>query len=182
MVGEESRNTFMLTADQPACNFVESFADNNFPGRFFCDKPPDAGPPDPGEGNLSPEYQSGTETILLVEDLESLRNVIADSLEQLGYRVLSASSGEEAVALSNSYSGEIHLLLADVLMPQMKGPELAQKILAGRPQLKVVYVSGYPERVLAPYGVLEPGTILIQKPFSIKILSAKLRQALESRG
>lgn len=169
----------MLTADHPAFNLAESFTGNRFFHRLCSDKPPEGSPPDPGEGNLSPEYQSGTETILLVEDLESLRNVIADSLEQLGYRVLSASSGEEAVTLSNSYSGEIHLLLADVLMPQMKGPELAQKILAGRPQLKVVYVSGYPERVLAPLGVLEPGTILIQKPFSIKILSAKLRQALD---
>ena len=169
----------MLTTDHPSFNSVQNPTCSNSFNTLSSDKPPDDSPSNKGECIFSPEYRTGTETILLVEDLESLRNVVAEALEQLGYRVLSANNGEEAVALSNSYSGEIHLLLADVLMPQMKGPELAKRILAGRPDLKVVYVSGFPERVLAPYGVLEPGIILIQKPFSIKILSAKLRQALD---
>lgn len=127
-----------------------------------------------------PEYATGTETILLVEDVESLRQVISDSLDHLGYRVLSAASGEEALALVGAYRDEIHLLLTDVVMPQMKGPELAQKVVAERPQTKVIYVSGYPRGVLAPHGVLEPETVLLHKPFSIKILAAKLREVLDN--
>jgi two-component system, cell cycle sensor histidine kinase and response regulator CckA len=126
-----------------------------------------------------PDYAAGTETILFVEDMEPLLQVIAASLEQLGYRVISAASGEEALALTAEYEDEIDLLLTDVVMPQMKGPELAQKLAANRPRIKVIYVSGYPKGVLAPYGVLEPGTILLHKPFSIKILAAKLREVLD---
>ena len=125
-----------------------------------------------------PEYKAGSETILFVEDLDSLRTVIADSLEQLGYKVLTANSGEDALTLSARYNGEIHLLLTDVIMPQMKGPELAEKLRAQRPQMKVIYVSGYAEGVLAPHGVLAPGTVLLYKPFSIKMLSLKLREVL----
>lgn len=125
-----------------------------------------------------PEYKAGSETILFVEDLESLRTVIADSLEQLGYQVLTAASGEDALVLSSRYTGEIHLLLTDVIMPQMKGPELARKLQTDRPKMKVIYVSGYPDGVLAPHGVLAPGTVLINKPFSIKVLSTKLREVL----
>ena len=125
------------------------------------------------------DYRTGTEMILFVEDQESLRIVISDSLGQLGYRVLAASSGEEALALAESCKDKIDLLLTDVVMPQMKGPELAQKLLVSRSQMKVIYVSGYAEGVLAPHGVLEPGTILLQKPFSIKILAAKLREVLD---
>lgn len=125
-----------------------------------------------------PEYKAGSETILLVEDLDSLRTVIADSLEQLGYKVLTANSGEDALTLSARYNGEIQLLLTDVIMPQMKGPELAEKLRAQRPQMKVIYVSGYAEGVLAPHGVLAPGTVLLYKPFSIKMLSIKLREVL----
>ena len=126
-----------------------------------------------------PDYKPGTETILLVEDMESLRIVILDCLEQLGYQVLTAGSGEEALALASGYKDEIHLLLTDVILPQMKGPELAKNLLAARPRIKVIYVSGYAESILSPHGVLEPGTILLHKPFSIKILSAKLREVLE---
>ena|SRR5215510_6423640 len=125
------------------------------------------------------EYPQGTETILFVEDLESLRDVIADSLEQLGYNVLASSSGEDALSISKTYRGEIHLLLTDVIMPQMKGPELAKKLHLDRPRMKIIYVSGYSDGVLAPHGVLEPGTILLHKPFSIKILAAKLREVLD---
>lgn len=111
--------------------------------------------------------------------MESLRIVILDCLEQLGYQVLTAGSGEEALALASDYKDEIHLLLTDVILPQMKGPELAKNLLAARPRIKVIYVSGYAESILSPHGVLEPGTILLHKPFSIKILSAKLREVLE---
>jgi CheY-like chemotaxis protein len=162
----------------PLDSFQLSAYNNSFSG-LPRSPLPDCGFSDKNKDEPLPGYKPGTETILFVEDLDSLRNVISESLEQLGYRVLSAGSGEEAVSLAAAYRGEIHLLLTDVIMPQMKGPELAQRLLVDRPQMKVIYVSGYAKGVLAPHGVLEPGTILLHKPFSIKILAAKLRQALD---
>ncbi len=116
---------------------------------------------------------------MFVEDLESLREVICDSLGRLGYRVLTAAGGEEALALAAGHAEDIHLLLTDVVMPHMKGPELAQKLLATRPRIKVIYVSGYPNDLLAPHGVLDPGIVLLHKPFSIKVLAAQVREVLD---
>ena len=149
-------------------------------GFFLGKSKSDPDPPRQSSQTFSSEYKHGTETILFVEDLEPLRTVIADSLAELGYHVLPAASGDEALTLSASYGGEIHLLLTDVIMPHMKGPELARKILGARPQLKVIYLSGFADGVLAPHGVLEEGTILVHKPFTIKILSAKIREVLGS--
>jgi hypothetical protein len=124
-------------------------------------------------------YHRGTETVLLVDDEESLRNVVVDLLSQLGYRMLSAASGPEALALAEGYSGKIDLLLTDVVMDPLPGPALAQKLAHMRPEMKVIFISGYADS-LAPDGVLKPGTVLVNKPFSIKILSAKLREVLGS--
>ena len=124
-------------------------------------------------------YHRGTETILLVDDEDSLRIVVVDLLRQLGYQVLSAASGKEALALSEEHSGKIDLLVTDVIMDELPGPELAEILLAARPDMKVIFISGYAEGSLAPDGVLKPGTILVQKPFTIKILSAKLREVLD---
>ncbi len=124
-------------------------------------------------------YHRGTETILLVDDEESLRNVVVDILGQLGYRMLSAASGPEALALAEEYSGKIDLLLSDVVMDPLSGPALAEKLASIRPEMKIIFISGYADS-LAPDGVLRPGTILVNKPFTIKILSAKLREVLES--
>src|ERR1051326_2426937 len=104
----------------------------------------------------------GHETILFVEDEESLRTVVADFLSQLGYRILAAAHGKEALDLAKSYSGDIDLLLTDVIMPGMSGPQLADQLLQARPKTKVVYVSGYAEPILEPHGVIKSGTILLQ--------------------
>ena len=104
---------------------------------------------------------------------------MVDLLSQLGYRMLSAASGPEALALAEGYSGKIDLLLTDVMMDPLPGPALAQKLARMRPEMKVIFISGYADS-LAPDGVLKPGTVLVNKPFSIKILSAKLREVLES--
>jgi len=127
------------------------------------------------------DYYRGTETILVVDDEESLRTVVSDLLTQLGYRVLSATSGPEALALAAQHSGKIDLLLTDVVMDPISGPELAETLARTRPGMKVVFISGYATTTLAPDGNLKPGTILVNKPFTMKILSAKLREVLESR-
>ncbi len=124
------------------------------------------------------DYHRGTETILVVDDEESLRTVVVDLLGQLGYRMLSAGSGQEALALAAEYSGKIDLLLSDVVMDPLPGPVLAEKLSKTRPEMKVVYISGYADSSLAPNGVLKPGTVLVNKPFTVKILSAKLREVL----
>jgi len=124
------------------------------------------------------DYSRGSETILLVEDEEPLRKLCTEFLEQLGYRMLSASNAKEAVALVEGYSGKIDLLITDVVMPGLPGPELAEALLALRPDLKVIFISGYAEGSLAPNGILKPGTVLVNKPFTIRALTAKLREVL----
>jgi CheY-like chemotaxis protein len=128
------------------------------------------------------DYHRGTETILLVDDEESLRTVVVDLLSQLGYRVLSAAGGPDALQVAREYPGKIDLLLTDVVMDDLNGPELAEQLLKIRPGIKVIFISGYADSSLAPDGVLKPGTVLVQKPFSIKILSAKVREVLGSQG
>jgi two-component system, cell cycle sensor histidine kinase and response regulator CckA len=128
------------------------------------------------------DYHRGTETILVVDDEESLRNVVGDLLGQLGYHILSAGSGQEALALAAEYSGKIDLLLSDVVMDPLSGPALADRLMADRPEMKVIFISGYPDSSLAPEGVLKPGTVLVNKPFTVKILSAKLREVLGSES
>ena len=126
------------------------------------------------------DYSRGSETILLVEDEEPLRRLCIEFLEQLGYHMLSASNGREALALVNAYTGKIDLLITDVLMPELPGPDLAKALLAIRPGLKVIFISGYSHGSLAHNGILKPGTILVNKPFTIKALTAKLREVLRS--
>jgi DNA-binding NtrC family response regulator len=128
------------------------------------------------------DYHRGTETILVVDDEESLRIVVGDLLGQLGYNVLSAGGADEAMALAAGYSGKIDLLLSDVIMEPVPGPALAALLTAVRPEMKVVFISGYADDSLAPDRVLKPGAVLVHKPFTIKILSAKLREVLESRA
>jgi two-component system, cell cycle sensor histidine kinase and response regulator CckA len=104
--------------------------------------------------------------------------VITDFLGDFGYRVLSAKSGPEALALAASFSGDIHLLLTDVSLEPIPGPELARQIHTARPKMKVIYISGCstgtPDNS-------EDG-VLVQKPFSIKVLSARIRESLEESG
>jgi CheY-like chemotaxis protein len=122
----------------------------------------------------------GTETILVVDDEDALRTVVVDLLRQLGYKTLSASGGQEALALAEEYSGKIDLLLTDVVMNPISGPVLAENLIRERPEMKVIFISGYAVTALAPDGVLKPGTVLVDKPFTMKILAAKLREVLES--
>jgi two-component system, cell cycle sensor histidine kinase and response regulator CckA len=119
----------------------------------------------------------GNETILVVEDQDEVRALAVTVLERYGYRVLSAAGGEEAIALSNSFAGTIHLLLTDVVMPGMNGHVLAKKLSAER-GLRVLFMSGYTENAIAHRGVLDAGVDYIQKPFTPESLAEKVREVL----
>ena len=129
---------------------------------------------------LQLELRRGTETILLVDDEEYLRDALTRFLsEQLGYNLLSAGSAEEALDLVESYSGNIDLLLTDILLPGMSGSELAEKMLSSYPGVRIMYISGYADQNLESYGISTSKIMLLQKPFSIKSLAAKLREVLD---
>ncbi|MFZ5573161.1 MAG: PAS domain S-box protein [Thermodesulfobacteriota bacterium] len=120
----------------------------------------------------------GSETILIVEDDPSILEVAEIMLKKLGYALLTASTPTEAMRLAEKVSGEIHLIMTDVVMPEMNGPEIAERMQRLFPRIKSLYMSGYTANVIAHHGILEEGVHFIQKPFSMKELSAKVRAAL----
>ncbi|MDX9754957.1 MAG: PAS domain S-box protein, partial [bacterium] len=119
------------------------------------------------------------ETILLVEDEASIRKMGEMMLKNLGYKVITAAAPSEAVQLVQEKTVSPHLLLTDVIMPEMTGRALAEALLAQNPQLKVLYMSGYTANVIAHHGVLDEGVNFIQKPFTFRDLALKVRKALE---
>jgi len=121
----------------------------------------------------------GHETVLVVEDEKVLLDLSKRMLEKLGYHMLTAGTPGEAVRLAEEYTGEIHLLMTDVVMPKMNGRDLAKKMLSLYPNLKRLFMSGYTADVIAHHGVLDEGVNFIQKPFSRKDLAAKVREALD---
>ncbi|MFZ2445235.1 MAG: PAS domain S-box protein [Syntrophobacteraceae bacterium] len=122
------------------------------------------------------------EVVLLVEDEPALLRMSREMLEKLGYTVLSAATTGEAMRLAEEHDGEIHLLLTDVVMPEMNGRDLAKRLLANKPGTKCLFMSGYTANVIAHHGVLEEGVKFIQKPFSMRDLSAKVREALDEKS
>jgi PAS domain S-box-containing protein len=120
----------------------------------------------------------GFGTILLVEDESSVRNLARQILEECGYEVLTANSGRDATDLCLEFSRDIHLLVTDVVMPKMSGPELVQQLKATRPGLKVLFVSGYTDKALSATTSLGPGINLLQKPFSPHRLSTAVKNVL----
>jgi len=127
-----------------------------------------------------PAAEPGTETILLVEDEANLRYLAGQFLEKQGYRVVEAADGAAAMQIAVAHEGVIHLLLTDVIMPGMNGRELAQRISEIRPNVKVLYMSGYTENVIGHNGMLDAGVRLLQKPFNLRDLKAKVREVLDS--
>jgi two-component system cell cycle sensor histidine kinase/response regulator CckA len=123
----------------------------------------------------------GNETILLVEDGAMVLDITRTMLETQGYTVLAAATPEEAINLAKEHGGEIDLLLTDVIMPEMNGRDLSRHILGYYPNIKSMFMSGYTADIIAHHGVLDEGVHFIQKPFSMKDLGAKLREALEGR-
>ncbi len=128
----------------------------------------------------SPPVPTGTETILLVEDAEALRVMIREILESGGYTVLDAAEPEEALAIAKAHPSPVHLMLTDVVLPRMSGPDLAASLAPALPGMRVLYMSGYTADAIGNHGVLEPGTHFIQKPFTADDLLHKLRAVLDA--
>jgi CheY-like chemotaxis protein len=122
----------------------------------------------------------GHETILLVEDEPDLRGLALEILEMHGYRVLVAAEAGEACRLSDGHAGSIDLLLTDVVMPGKSGRELAALLTARRPELRVIYMSGYTADAIVSDGVLEPDIMFLQKPYSPAALALKVRDVLDT--
>jgi CheY-like chemotaxis protein len=122
---------------------------------------------------------TGTETILLVEDAETLRVMIRETLEMAGYTVLEAAEPEEAIAKVRAHEGPIDLMLTDVILPQMSGPNLAATLEQVRPRVRVLFMSGYTADAIGSRGVLPPGTQFIAKPFTADAVLRKLRAVLD---
>jgi two-component system, cell cycle sensor histidine kinase and response regulator CckA len=122
----------------------------------------------------------GTETILLAEDQPEVRSVACAVLERHGYRVLQASHGDEALQILRTHRGPIHLLLSDVVMPSMNGPELARLVQLQQPGIRVLYASGYTDDAIVRHGVLDPGVAFLQKPFTPTALLTKIRELLDA--
>ncbi|NJN92676.1 MAG: PAS domain S-box protein [Anaerolineales bacterium] len=120
----------------------------------------------------------GTETILLVEDEPGVRQLIRDALREHGYQVLETGEPEKGLTLAQTHSGPIHLLLTDVIMPQINGRDLYQRVAASRTGLKVLYMSGYTDEVIAHHHVLDQGVAFLQKPFTIYGMLQKVRAVL----
>jgi CheY-like chemotaxis protein len=130
------------------------------------------------EQAVESQDRAGGETILVVEDEEVMRDVASRVLAENGYVVLNAAGGSDAIDLVGRHDGPIDLLLTDVVMPQMLGKEVAERICAIRPGLRVLYMSGYAQPVLASQGTLEAGVFLVEKPFTEATLLAKIREVL----
>jgi len=126
------------------------------------------------------KVEPGTETILLVEDEANLRYLARQYLEKQGYKVIEAADGAVAMQIAVAHEAVIHLLLTDVIMPGMNGRELAQRISEIRPNVKVLYMSGYTENVIGHNGMLDAGVRLLQKPFNLRDLKIKVREVLDA--
>jgi CheY-like chemotaxis protein len=125
-----------------------------------------------------PMNLEGTETIILAEDDETVRDIAIMSLRRHGYEILVAASGEEAVDIAREHDGPIDLLITDVVMGGMSGRELSDNLVLGRPLLRTLYVSGYTEDTIVHHGVLEGGIAFLAKPFTPVRLARRVREVL----
>jgi CheY-like chemotaxis protein len=123
--------------------------------------------------------QGGTETVLVVEDEDTLRTLCERILGGLGYQVMPARNGAEAIALAQGYGDRIDLLLTDVVMPGMNGRELATQMVLHHPEMQVLFMSGYTNDAIGKHGVLDEGVSFIGKPYTPLALARKVREVLD---
>jgi two-component system, cell cycle sensor histidine kinase and response regulator CckA len=126
-----------------------------------------------------PPENSGTETLLIVENEPAIRNLLQVALRRNGYTVLAAESGREALELVRNYDGAIDLLITDVMMPDMDGPELVRQLSTIRPDTRTLFMSGYMDDTLGERGILSSNANFIQKPFSPRTIAQKVRDILD---
>ena len=124
----------------------------------------------------------GSETVLFVEDEESVRELVVDYLRDAGYHVLEASDGAQALEMAAHHQGTIQILVTDVVMPRISGRELASQITAARPNIKVLFISGYTDDSIFRHGVLQGGVAYLQKPFNLKAIAQKIREVLDGQA
>lgn len=136
----------------------------------------------PGMTVNAEPLRQGTETLLIVEDEDALREALCDYLRSMGYMVLSASSGQQALSEASGYDGHIDLLITDVVMPKMSGRELSQMLTSLRPDLNTIYMSGYNDDAVLRHGIHGLGATFLQKPISLGTLARKVRDTLEARS
>ena len=134
---------------------------------------------EPEEDGRPADLPGGTETVLLVEDEDTVRSLGVRILKDLGYRILQARNGDEALALATGYGERIDLLLTDVVMPGMSGKELATRLAPHRPETKVLFTSGYTDDAIVNHGVLDEGVSFIGKPYTPVALARKVREVLD---
>jgi CheY-like chemotaxis protein len=134
------------------------------------------------EKALPPGRLTGAETILLVEDEARVRKLIAGVLSARGYTVLEATRGEEALRYCKTHEGPIDMAVVDVVMPEMSGPDLVREIAPLRPDIRLLYISGYTDEAIVHHGIPESGAAFLQKPFLPDALARKVREVLDSRG
>jgi PAS domain S-box-containing protein len=160
---------------------VESELQRGTTFRIYLPRVEDALEPT-GAASAARTHAGGSETVLLVEDEESVRQLVRETLESKGYKVLEAENGEAALQIVATHSGKIDMLITDVVMPGMSGRELSARLCASCPQTKVLYLSGYTEDAIVHEGVVDPDTAFLQKPFTLQMLSRKVREVLGERS
>jgi signal transduction histidine kinase/FixJ family two-component response regulator len=133
-----------------------------------------------GDSVLVSAAARGSETVLLVEDEDTVRNLAAEILKDRGYQVLEANGGEEAIGLCRKHKEPIHLLITDVVMPKMSGKDVAQQLQLIHPETKVLFMSGYTDEAIVHHGIVDADIAFIQKPFSEDALALKIRDVLDS--
>ncbi len=138
--------------------------------------------PDVARSHSLRARRRATETVLLAEDDAAVRGAARTILQRAGYQVIEVGSGAEALLASEQNDGEIHVLLTDVVMPDMSGPALAERLLLARPKMKVICMSGYTDDAALRHGALRPGLAFLQKPFTVERLTAAVRDALDGDG
>ncbi len=160
--------------------FVNVYSELDHRTTFKIYLPPLKG--DIGQSQVeSPAKQEirGDETVLVVEDESSLLELCKQKLQELGYYVLDAATPSKAIELAETHTGDIHLLLTDVIMPEMNGQDLSKQLLTLYPDMKCLFMSGYTANVIVHHNVLDEGVHLLQKPFTIQSLAIKVREVID---
>jgi len=159
--------------------FIEVYSEPGHGATFKIYLPRIEAAPVRPKAAMPPALSQGSETILVVEDDDMLRPLTVYILERHGYKAMEARNGGEALLLCEQHQGPIHLMLTDVVMPRMSGRELADKLRPLRPEMKVLYMSGYPYDPITHHGVLDESIVFIQKPFKPGALTRKVRELLD---